>query len=405
MKKRLTNENDYESVIADNDDYNSYYELVSTVLRIFSFLLFALLLLFVVATAFASASEFSYDNLEYIMRNFALTLEENKEHARLPIRYNPDPMNQFASFGEGMAICSSSTLSIYSASGRLTCNEAIQYRNPIMVSSAKYVLLYDEGTGSYSLYNSFAKVHSDTIDKPIRSAVLSDNGYYALVTSSDEYTSAVEVYNSRFSLISRYNKNAYVYCVDISDDDLLIVTAESELGVSDFSVEVLISKINDPDNKFEFRTSSQLPLGCNITSEGFITVFSDSVLFLDKSGDMMGSYDFEKNTLYDYAFSETNCIILLKPEMFEVAYELICFNQDSSVQYRNNFFETVFDIASSDKISYVLSEDNLYYFDENSNKNINIESADYGCRLVSSGDDTVYFCSDTSAMVISGIDD
>ncbi len=409
MKKKLktiiSDEENLDSVFSDFDDYNSYYESVSVVFRILSFILFAVLLLFVISTSFIAADEFSYSNLEYITRNFALTLEENKDSTRHPIRYNPDSMNQFDLFGKGLAICGRSSLSIYSATGRLTYSESIQYRNPIMTASGKYVLIYDEGSVGYSIYNSFAKVHSDMLEKPIKSAVLSESGYYALISSSDEYTSTVEVYNSDFVLISRYNKNGYVSSVDITDDEVLIVTADSELGASGFRVEILVSDINGAKNKFSFKTVNDVPLGCKITSDGYCVVLADSVLFLDKNGNVTGNYFFDDKCLSDFIIGQTNVLAVFKAKGLDTGYEIICINPDASVLYSEKISETVFDVALIDSTTFVITENNLCCINDGLTKYVEIDSANYGCRLIAVGNDTLYYCSDTSAMLISDVYD
>ena len=135
-KKYLFYEN-IDSVIDEYDDYNSYYGIVAVIFRVISFALFACLLLFVIASAFAGAEEFSYANLEYITRNFALTLEEKKDSARQPIRYNPDRLNQFSLFGDGLAVCGSSSLAIFSATGAPPTGQAPTSASPFAIALAK----------------------------------------------------------------------------------------------------------------------------------------------------------------------------------------------------------------------------------------------------------------------------
>lgn len=396
---------DINSVFEDTDEYNFYYESVSIVFRVFSFILFAGLLLFVISTAIIGAGKFSYANLEYITRNFALTLEENKDSTRQPIRYNPDPLNQFSLFGEGLVVCGGSSVSIYSATGRQTCSEIFQFGTPVMVSSDKYVLVYDDGGDYYTVYNSFSSVHTDVLNNSIVGAAVADNGYYALLLSSDEYNSTVEVYNSDFSLINRYNKNGYVSCMDITDSEVLIVTADTDLGISNYNIEILASKHGEPQSKFTVDLQAGFPLGCKITSFGYAVVYTDSVIFLNESGDIIGNYMFGKNLISDFALSQTNVILLFESKDYKTANELVCIDSNGSVLYQTNIYDTVFDIELYDSRALILTENSILCIDRNLQTEKQIETSDKNCRLYAIDSDRVYYCSDTYATFFNGVFD
>ena len=75
--------------------------------------------------------------------------------------------------------------SIFSSTGRLTCSDSFSFKNPVMKTSDKYALIYDSGNCGLVIYNTFTKVHSQTFDKPICGAAMSQSGFYALITSSE----------------------------------------------------------------------------------------------------------------------------------------------------------------------------------------------------------------------------
>lgn len=395
--KQLDIAESIESVFEEYDEYNSYYESISVVCRMISFVLFVCLLLFVISSAFMGAEEFSYDNLEYITRNFALKLEENRDATRQPIRYNPDTKNQISLFGEGLAVCGSSWISLYSVTGRQTCSETITYRTPVMISSDKYVLVYDEGNCGYTVYNSFSSVHNDVLDNQICGAELADNGCYALLLSNGEYNSVVEVYNSDFALINRYNKNAYVSCVDITENEVLIVASDAQLGSSEFSIEILVSVLGEEKAKFNVNSTAGFPLGCKITPYGYVVVCTDSVLLFSEAGANVGKYVFGQDNLADFVISDTNTLLLFKKRSFDIEYELICIEKDGSVLYNNTIHETIFDIELNDSRALLLTETNILCLDENFSNSVNIESSDYNCRILAIDEDAFYYCSNTGA--------
>lgn len=404
MNSQMTNDESVNSVFEEYDEYdeyNLYYESVSVIFRVVSFALFAFLLLFVVASAFIGAEAFSYSNLEYIARNFALTLKENKDLIQQPIRYNPDPMNQYGLFGEGLAVCGSSMLSIYSATGRQICSETLSFRRPVMVSSDKYVLIYDEGSGNYALYNSFSSVHKDTLNNSIRGASLADNGYYALLTSSDAYSSVVEIYNSDFSLISRHNKTGYVSCMDITESEALIVTVDAEPAASTFNIEISVSSLGAGENTFSVDVTAGFPLGCRVTPNGFTVVCSDSVLFFDRNGNVVADHMFDDELLSDFVISSTNVLLLFRSKSINIGYEIVCLDSLGEAEYRKNISETVFDIEMYEDSAFVLTETSIFCVRNNSIQTVKVESSDYDCRLYAIANDKFYYCSDTYAAVFN----
>ena len=144
-KKYMNEASKSDIVLSYEDDaYNEFYDRISVIFRILSYLLFASFLLYIVLSAFNNAADFSYENFEYIIRNFALTLEETRDDSTYAIRYNPDASRSYSLFGNGLIVCGSSGVSSYSSTGRLTCSESHSYKDPQMVSSNKFVLVYDQ---------------------------------------------------------------------------------------------------------------------------------------------------------------------------------------------------------------------------------------------------------------------
>ena len=104
----------------EKDAYNDFYASVSVLFRIASFIFLVAFLIFIVFSAFTSQEAFTYENLEFVVRNFALTLEENRDDSVYAIKYNPDSSRNFALIGNKFTVCGNSGISIYSSTGRLS---------------------------------------------------------------------------------------------------------------------------------------------------------------------------------------------------------------------------------------------------------------------------------------------
>lgn len=387
------------NVFGEESSYNRFYDSVSVAFRMLSFIIIAAFLLFIVASAFKNADEFSYENLEYIVRNFALALDENKDNTVYSVHYNPDSSRTYSLFGKGLSVCGNSGISIYSATGRQTCAENFDFKSPVMISSEKYALVYDEGGMGYSLFNTFTEVYSSELSYPIRGAAISDNGYYALITSSDSFVSTVEVYNDNFSIVNRFNKTGYVTDIDINDTEVLIATVETDSQTNNFALELLLCNIGEAEAKASSLITGSFPLSCSITDNGYTVVCRDSVLFFDNTGREISSYHFDGRDLYKFDISGDNVLLVFKERGFNLCYNSVCINSESKELYVYDFDSTVFDIELCNGKSFVLTESSIVAFDDQATK-IDFTGADHNCKLLAYSENAVYVCTDTFAPLI-----
>ncbi len=380
----------------ETSNYSEYYDHISVFYRIFSFIFIILFLIYIVISSFRNAKEFNYENFEYIARNFALTLEEHKDSSLYLIEYNPDAKINCALFGDGLAVCGNSWLSIYSATGRLTCSESFMYKNPRISASDKFVLIYNSSEHDYSLYNAFGKVYSEKIEQVIRGGDVSDSGYYALITSSDQYNTAVELYDDSFSLIYRFNKNGFVFDVDINDDYLMI-TSVSGSSDNSFETEIQIFDINAQKVLFSASASDNFPLECNILDSGFAVVGNNYAAFYDLNGSMKGSFDYTGKQPVDLSVYKNGAVVLLKSDSPDSEYISVVLDESCSKLYEYRLFQKVYDVQVCGEWSYYLTENALLYTNGDILHEISVTDITEGDELLLLDDRYVYLCTATKA--------
>lgn len=385
-------------ISVENTPYNQFYDHISIFYKVVSLIFIVSFLLYIVITAFNNASAFSYENFEYIIRNFALTLDENKDDSVFSIEYNPDSNRQYALFGKGLAVCGNSGISIYSATGRLTCSEPLDYENPRMAASDKFVLVYDYSDSEYSIHNAFSRVYSEKIPESIRGAAVSSNGYYALITSSEQYNTAVELYDDTFSLINRFNKNGFVVDVDITDRYLMIATA-SDSDNNSFSNEIQVFDIKEQRELFSVSAPDNFPLECIISKEGFELIGSKCAEFYSFDGRITGTYDYNGKTPINFSQNNGSTILLFKNEGFNSEYRAVVLNETGSIIYEHSVISTVFDVEISNKWAFFLTERFLICTDGDTVHKLEVEAVKAGNSLLSFDDSKVFVCTDTAAPI------
>ncbi len=390
-------------ILNNNTPYNEFYYSVSVIFRIISFVLFVAFLIFIVSSAFAGAENFSYENLEFIVRNFALKLDENRDASRYSVRYNPDAYRTYSLFGEGIIVCGASQLSIYSATGRLTCSETMIYSEPIMVSSDKFVLVYDNGSGRYTVYNSFTDVFSDELQYPIKGAAISDNGSYALITSSDSYNSVVEVYNSDFQKVNSVNRTDFITCIDISDTHVLVSSVNVD-DTNSYKTNLLSCAIGADSPEYSVASYSSVPLACGLYEWGAAVLSSNCIEFFNNNGTDLAMYDFESAKLTFFAIDESGALLIFKDGGFDTQYSAICVSPDGKTKYESNIAETIFDAEYSNSTSYILTEDRIFCIDEKGTYTYPLEDFSDDMKVLAYGERSIYICTNTAAQPIDLFD-
>ena len=377
-------------------EYSDYYDHISVFYRILSFVFIITFLVYIITTSFKNAEEFNYEHFEYIARNFALTLEEHKDDSVYAIEYNPDPNRNCALFGDGLAVCGSSWLSIYSATGRLTCSESFNYKNPRMASSDKFVLIYNSSDYEYSLYNSFGRVYYEKIDQVIRGGAISDSGYYALITSSEQYNTAVELYDDTFSLIFRFNKTGFVVDVDINDEFLLI-TSVSESTDNSYETEIQVFDIIAKQMVFTQSASDNFPMECRILNGGFAVIGNNYASFYDFDGYEENRYAYNGKSLYNLSLKRDSAVILFKNDSADSEYLSVVLDETGEILYEYRLTAKVYALEVCGEWSYYLTDAAIVYTNGNIMKEIQVADISEDDTLLSFDDNLVYVCTATKA--------
>jgi len=226
--------------------------------------------------------------------------------------------------------------------------------------------------------------------------MIADNGYFALITSTDDYNSVVEVYNDDFNLITRYNKNGFVVAVDIRLENILIVTVDSDSVNNSFSTEIVLSNLRgdfSKKNKFD----SEFPIASSLTEYGIAVLYESKVQFFDYRAERIGEYSYNQEELNGFSISDSHTLILFKKPGIDIEYNMICIDKTGNVIYNNIINETVFDIELFDSTAFVLTNNNVFAIDSQSQKSIEVQNADYQCSLLPINNHCIYFCSTTCA--------
>ncbi|MBR5444830.1 MAG: hypothetical protein IKV57_01825 [Clostridia bacterium] len=259
------------------------------------FLILMMLFLLVVLTA---GSEYiTYDNLTYLARDFDLTIDGGNAFFTT-ISYPRHESMKFAAYKTGMAAAGSDTLNIYDSGGIMLLSDTLNYTEPCMAVSDKYVLAYDLGGKEYTVYNTLTRVIRRQTDFKILSADMSDCGAFVLVTRSNETKYVVELYNEALNHTMSIYKDHYVMDAAVRDDGKRLVIVSALPEQTNFSCEVSFCAEGESEPKMTITCGGLLPLDVRFHPDDSFTVLCDSaVLFFDRNGELLNRYDLTGMTL------------------------------------------------------------------------------------------------------------
>lgn len=272
----------------DDNETNGYYANAARNFRYAKYFTILLLVIFLLFTITFNRREITIENLQYLMKFISFTNTETSISAT-KINYASSDKTQLELFIGDLCYLSPQGYALYDSRGNtILSDQTLKYSNPILNVSSKFALCYDLGGNTYSVFNTFAHLASETLDYAITDGDIADDGSFAIGTSTREYRTAVQLYDSDFKLISRVLREDYLCDVKLRPDgsEVVIMTVGSVNGGFMTTVEILELGAD------KIKYSTTLPgLGYNIylTESGFAVVSDSDIRFYDASLELLSS--------------------------------------------------------------------------------------------------------------------
>lgn len=345
-----------ESLTSQND----YYEAVSQRFGLMQVFLYLFLLAFVSVSLLTNTDLITYHNLYYFVKDLNAASEDVDVLRSDAVSYPTDASQSFALYRQGLAIAGNTSVTVFTASGRQTISQNVQYQNPVAVGTGKYLLVYELDGTQYSLYNSYTQIHSGKTESPIRCAAMSQCGMYAIVTETEQYASVVDLYSSDFEQLNRYRYSGYVTDVSVNDKgnylSVLVSRAENGTFVTDL-------KIYEPkkDTLFsECVIGDGLGLRCGFTdSEKIAVLCSDGVYYISVGGKLVSETSFDGMEVSQFYLNDNGCVAVLKKNGNISEHRVIVFDKDGEILYRDAVNRTVKSAVLGDGEVFLMCSDGV----------------------------------------------
>ncbi len=343
-----------------HEDFNAagdmYYATVSAGYKVTQRILWLAFVGFMVISIVANYRSITYDNFFYLVKNIAGAAETDGNRYET-LSYESDSRQSFALYRGGMAAVSPSKISVFSATGRRTLNDTSSFSSPFIESSGQYFLIYDTSGTTFSVYNSFARVYTETLEYPITNACFADDGSFVVVTRSADRRSVIYTYNKNMKRSGEIHANYYVFDIVASRtrDCLALLsyeagdgTGRTVLSVRDFNT---AGKEDALEEKQRVELDGEFPLACGflendrfgIITDSYIRIFDDEMETIEVSddyshGNMTGFYLSEHGMAVSLTSASRNRVIAFDKSGNLLYNDAVSYHVSDIAVYGNSIF-------------------------------------------------------------------
>ena len=373
-----------------------YFASISAFYKVIERILWVLLIMFVVFSLLTNYKEITFNNFFYLLKDFSSAVDSETSNYQV-LSYDSDKEQKFALFRGGIASASSSRVSIFTTSGRRSLKNNNEYYSPNIVASDKYVLVYDSASSSFSLYNSFSKVYSLTLENRARitDAAFGDGGSFAVAAREADMKTVIYVYSKNIKTKAQITQSDYVF-------DMSLNYAESKLATIAYDVGTGTGKTIIKVHSFEKGNAEKLnpveydgefPLSCAYLENGNLAVVTNSsIRILDKNLKEIKSQKFYEATVSAFNVSQNGAIAVVYSGSVRTVY---AFDSKGEIIYNKSIGENVTKADIVGEYLFLQTSSGVIRINTD-NKTRQFLSSNRGSMLVYS-EDTAIVCGEAKA--------
>lgn len=383
-----------------HEDFNAagdvYYAHVSAAYKVAQRILWLIFVAFMVLSIVANYREITYDNFFYLIKDFSGAVDSDGTRYET-LSYESDSRQNFALYRGGVATVSPSRLSVFTSTGRRTLNTTVSYSSPYIISSNRYVLVYDTSGTTFALYNSFAKIHTETLNYPVTDAALAEDGSFAIVTRSADSRSVIIVYDRDFDREIEIRADYHVFDIALDRDRNLLSVLSYDAGDGTGRTTLSVWDLDDMEEEEKFaevRWNGEFPLSCGfLEGKRFAVLTNRHVRILDSDfAQKEISDDYFGGNITGYSLGEQGVAVAVT---LSSQNQIFAFDKSGNLLYNETVSFNVSDIEVYDSCLFLQTEDGITRLDTKRKTTEHLTSGD-GVMMIYN-DRTAMVCGESKA--------
>ena len=258
-----------------------YYKAVSGKYRAAKHITALLLVVFLLFSSTFMRDDITLENLRYLLKFISFTNTETSITAS-KINYPSGDPNRLDLFIGDLCTLSPEGYALYDARGNQIMSEDIKYASPVLKIGERFALCYDLDGNAFTILNTFTKLYEGTCEYPITDGSIASDGSFAIASSSREYRTAITLYNSDFTPVTRILKNDHLMGIELKSDasQIAVMTAGAKNGKFYTNIELIVPSADSPVASCQI---DGLGYSLYYTDNGLCVVTDEGISFLDNS--------------------------------------------------------------------------------------------------------------------------
>ena len=208
--------------------------------------------------------------------------------------------------------------------------------NPHVDICGNYVLMYDKGGNTVSLYNGEKKNFTYECDQVVKKAKVNKNGYVVIVSDEVGYNSRISVLSNK-GIVQYIWKIGDVYIIDadISPDSRRVAVAAISTDTGVIVENIIFADINKEEEISRVKNEGSMPLYVSYTDSGSSVVVSDDRLCgYNSSGEQKWDVSYENRLLNSFEVDQKgNTVLALAGIKNNTVLEMYTKNGHKSGEY------------------------------------------------------------------------
>lgn len=364
-------------------------------LRLFRMMLCILLVVGILFGLIFSSGRLALDNLYYTALDVGY-MNSYSETSTGVLNYTKTQISgDFALYKNGLAAVGNSEVKLFNATGRVTLTSGDIFANPVIVTSNKYILIYDLGGNKFSVYNSFKKIETVTLAGNIASASMCADGGFAIVEKTRDYNSVVHLYGEDCDLIGTYSSNKYVLSAEMSQNGKFTAVLSAYANDGEMNGYLTVLKKNKKIYT-EIDMGDITPYTCSFISDKNIAVFcSDRVLVYTVKGKLKGEYLYPDSRLSYVSHTDGAVSLLFEDDIINGRNTLAVINKNGKVLYEGKLQGSYTDMQIYDDFVFLLTNNGICKFNYKTKMMTFKEGTDTFGQILVCDKNRVLLCTDS----------
>ena len=260
----------------------AYYFRIAKRFRILTYILLAVMVVFIVVMFSVNRDEITMENLRYFLRYIDTRQAEKSATTDTIVYGDTESIVRFGIYRGGLVVVGNDRVQIFDLTGEEILDINQSNASPQLLTSDEYMLIYNIGGTTFQLYNSLSQKYEESYSYPIGCAALGDTGTFLITTRSMEYRSVVNVYNRDFDQIYRWyspDKHIMDACFRDGDEEFMLATLGTQNdGV--FYAEIILCETDKEEKRAQFRIEDEIIYRARYTDDGGIILIGGKAVYV-----------------------------------------------------------------------------------------------------------------------------